>query len=105
MEFKVGDKVSFLNETGGGVVIEVINDNTVKVETEDGFDYDYPVTELVKELIEEDYQLDNSGEGINMKLAAEQREKEDDALFRKFNHLEKIVQKMGKWKLICTLSS
>ncbi len=37
MRFKIGDKVKFLNETGGGVVKGIIDNKLVKVETEDGF--------------------------------------------------------------------
>jgi len=38
MGFKVGDKVKFLNEVGGGTVISVIDHRMVKVETDDGFE-------------------------------------------------------------------
>lgn len=38
MKFQVGDKVKFLNEEGGGIVIEIITSSMVKVATEDGFD-------------------------------------------------------------------
>lgn len=44
---KVGDKVKFLNDVGGGVVTGFINKNTVNVEGEDGFEVPYPIKELV----------------------------------------------------------
>jgi dsDNA-specific endonuclease/ATPase MutS2 len=44
---KTGDKVRFLNETGGGIITEFLNDQMVKVLTEDGFEF--PV--LKKEVI------------------------------------------------------
>lgn len=47
MRFKVGDKVIFLNETGGGVVTSIIDNKLVKIETDDGFEM--PV--LSKDLI------------------------------------------------------
>jgi hypothetical protein len=47
MRFKVGDKVKFLNETGGGVVTAIIDNKLVKVETDEGFEM--PV--LSKDLI------------------------------------------------------
>ncbi len=47
MRFKIGDKVRFLNETGGGKVTAIIDNMLVKIETEDGFEM--PV--LSKELI------------------------------------------------------
>ncbi len=47
MRFKVGDKVTFLNEKGGGTVKAVLDSKVVTIETEDGFEM--PV--LVKDLI------------------------------------------------------
>lgn len=44
---KVGDKVKFLNDVGGGVVTGFINKNTVNVEGEDGFEVPYPINQLV----------------------------------------------------------
>lgn len=58
MLFKVGDKVRFLNETGGGTVKEVISEHLVVVETPDEFDYSYPTCELVHESSSFDYPLD-----------------------------------------------
>ncbi len=47
MNFKPGDKVSFLNETGHGIVTAVLSNGTVVVEMEDGFEIPYPVKQLV----------------------------------------------------------
>lgn len=44
---KVGDKVKFLNDIGGGTVTGFINKNTVNVEGEDGFEVPYPINQLV----------------------------------------------------------
>jgi hypothetical protein len=38
MKFKVGDKVKFLNEKGGGVVSRIVSGSMVYVATEDGFE-------------------------------------------------------------------
>ncbi len=38
MRFKVGDKVKFLNETGGGLVTSIVDNKLVKVETDEGFE-------------------------------------------------------------------
>ena len=46
-EIKKGDKVRFLNEVGGGIVIEVFSDGTATVEGEDGFDMKYKLKELM----------------------------------------------------------
>ncbi len=44
---KIGDKVKFLNDVGGGIVIGFIGKNMVKVENEDGFEVPYPVSKLI----------------------------------------------------------
>ena len=44
---KVGDKVKFLNDVGGGIVTAWIGKNMVKVENEDGFEVPYPVSKLI----------------------------------------------------------
>lgn len=47
MRFKVGDKVKFLNENGGGTVRAIIDNRMVKVETDNGFDMPVLATELI----------------------------------------------------------
>lgn len=47
MGFKVGDKVKFLNENGGGVIKAVIDSKLVKIETDDGFEMPVLTTELI----------------------------------------------------------
>ncbi|MEN8116099.1 MAG: DUF2027 domain-containing protein [Bacteroidota bacterium] len=44
---KVGDKVKFLNDVGGGVVTGFVGKNMVNVEGEDGFEIPYPISQLV----------------------------------------------------------
>ena len=44
---KVGDKVSFLNETGNGIVKKIISNNLVSVEIDNGFEINYPINQLV----------------------------------------------------------
>ena len=44
---KIGDKVRFLNEVGGGVVTGFIGNNLVNVENEDGFDIPVPIRDVV----------------------------------------------------------
>jgi hypothetical protein len=48
MNIKVGDKVSFLNEKGGGVVVAIKDKNTVMVSDDNGFETPYPVKQVVK---------------------------------------------------------
>ena len=44
---KIGDKVRFLNEVGGGIITGFIGQNLVSVENEDGFDIPVPIREVV----------------------------------------------------------
>lgn len=47
MKFKVGDKVKFLNEMGGGVVIKLIDTRLVNIKTDDGFEMPVMTTNLM----------------------------------------------------------
>jgi len=47
MKFKVGDRVKFLNDHGGGLVSKVISSNLVHVKIEDGFEIPTLTNELV----------------------------------------------------------
>ena len=51
---KIGDKVRFLSETGGGKVIGFQKNNIVLVEDEDGFQIPFPKNEVVV-ISSEDY--------------------------------------------------
>ena len=44
---KVGDRVKFLNDVGGGVVTGYVGKSMVNVENEDGFEVPYPVSQLI----------------------------------------------------------
>ena len=48
MRFKVGDKVKFLNETGGGVVSKIISPSMVNVMIADGFEMPTMTGELIR---------------------------------------------------------
>lgn len=48
MRFKVGEKVTFLKESGYGIVQSFENEHNVIVEDETGFDRVFPIDELVK---------------------------------------------------------
>jgi len=47
MEFKIGDRVKFLNDSGEGTVKSFTSPGFVMVEDKDGFAYEHPVSELV----------------------------------------------------------
>lgn len=97
-KFKPGDRVSFLNDVGGGV-ISSIEDDVAMVESEDGFDIPYPLEELVlvksREEQEKAYKLSDSVvDGFVEKriLSGEEKKKEDE-FERKFRHLPPIRRK------------
>lgn len=48
MDIKIGDRVSFLNETGGGIVVSIKDKSTVMVSDDDGFTTPYLIKNLVK---------------------------------------------------------
>ena len=45
--FKVGDRVALLNEVGGGVVVRPLSHNRALVRTDEGFELEYAMSELV----------------------------------------------------------
>jgi hypothetical protein len=47
MKFKVGDKVKFLNEKGGGVVSKILSSNMVNVAIDEGFDIPVMANDLI----------------------------------------------------------
>jgi hypothetical protein len=49
MNLKIGDRVRFLNDIGGGIVTAFLDQKMVEVQTDDGFDIPVPATELLLE--------------------------------------------------------
>lgn len=49
MRFKIGEKVNFLNESGGGKVVKIIDSKLVMIETDDGFEMPVLATDLIKD--------------------------------------------------------
>jgi len=47
MKFKVGDKVNFLNESGGGIVTAIVDSRMVKVEVNGGFEMPVMESDLI----------------------------------------------------------
>ncbi|RLD80331.1 MAG: hypothetical protein DRJ15_07330 [Bacteroidetes bacterium] len=68
MKFKVGDKVKFLNETGGGVVSKIVSGSLVYVATTDGFELPTSTGDIIKmeaetkaeKMFSEDFDVDLS---------------------------------------------
>ncbi len=55
MAYKIGDKVKFLNETGGGIVRDIISKEMVSVESDDGFEIPVKVNDIVLEKTAEEH--------------------------------------------------
>lgn len=51
----VGDKVSLLNEVGGGVVLRLVGTDRAVVRTQDGFELVYPLKALVRRAEDRNY--------------------------------------------------
>lgn len=47
MTFKIGDRVKFLNDEGGGIIIAFLDTKTVEVQTDDGFEMPVPANEIL----------------------------------------------------------
>ena len=58
MDFKIGDKVSFLNEKGSGVIVNILSNFRVLVENQDGFEISVPTNELVSRTEKSAYTVD-----------------------------------------------
>lgn len=87
-EFKIGDRVKFLNRTGGGIITKIISPLVVHVE-EDGFD----VPTLTKEIIL-DHVDDKAGKIFTSEYKGEFSEKEDsqsnELVVGNDNNVEKV---------------
>ncbi len=58
MRIKIGDKVKFLNDTGGGTVTDLIDSQTVKVLNDTGFEIPVLIEELMPDYSSSGYQTE-----------------------------------------------
>ena len=59
MKFQIGDKVSFLNEKGSGVITNILNNFRVLVTNEAGFEVSCSTDEIVGVAKRSDYKMDS----------------------------------------------
>ena len=59
MKFKIGEIVNFLNESGGGKVIKILDSRLVLVETNEGFEMPVLASELIKDFRSAENQEDS----------------------------------------------
>lgn len=95
-----GDKVKFINETGEAVVVELLDDQEVVLETEDGFEIKYPMSELIKvdPEEEEDYFLSSGKEALQKASLHESPEKSNNKYII-VRHLKNIEKGSHKRKM------
>ena len=84
-EIKIGSEVKFLNDVGGGIVLEIFSDGTASVEGEDGFDMKYNLSELmlVSESITEQEEAYNNKLPDLAKIIAQDVNEERQKLIQK----------------------
>ena len=73
MKFQIGDKVSFLNEKGSGVITNILNNFRVLVANEDGFEVSCSVDEIVAVAKKSDYKMES---GISEKWVGQKEDQE-----------------------------
>ena len=95
MNFKIGDKVRFLNSDGHGIITKILDLERVELENNYGFLEEYKISELVSERKQEDYQTENLAfeQEIKSKLNSEKTNNKYFDLKRKFRHLESYGSK------------
>ena len=80
-KFKVGDKVNFLNSTGGGTVKNIIDTRMVEVTIEDGFDIPVLMSDLVLDFRSQPDKrqqiVDSTQKEIQQKQIIEEKEMDD----------------------------
>ena len=95
MNFKIGDKVRFLNSDGHGIITKILDLERVELENNYGFLEKYKISELVPERKQEDYQTENLAfeQEIKSKLNSEKTNNKNFDLKRKFRDLESYGSK------------
>jgi hypothetical protein len=88
---KPGDQVSFLNEAGSGVVKSLSGNDKCIIEDEFGFEYEYPINELVINR-NIDYKISDATieKKLRDKLTHREPNTQEAEFERKFRHLNKI---------------
>lgn len=97
--FKIGDLVTFLNDVGRGKIVRFNSADEAMIETEDGFDIPYPVSQLVKTTSK--IELDKAygiGEDVidgfvEKRIKSASEKKKDVEFERKFRHLVPMKRK------------
>lgn len=85
MNYKIGDKVKFLDEIGGGIIVEIVDENLVMVEGGDGFPVPCMTTQLIpaggfeesfriEEETEQKMEVENEQDTAEIKIEVENKQ-------------------------------
>ncbi|HAA00594.1 MAG TPA: Smr/MutS family protein [Flavobacteriales bacterium] len=90
MALQIGDRVTFLNEAGNGIVRALTVKGKALVETADGLEIEYPLKYLVKMPDETDYSLPHANEQafIRGKLRSENKAKKKTTVREKILEID-----------------
>lgn len=92
MSFNIGEKVSFLSETGYGIITSFEKDNIVMVEDETGFDRPFLSSQLVK------IKSENYGENFYSDKDEDQQEYSAKHIVKK-NRVGNSFEKQDFWEI------
>jgi hypothetical protein len=92
MRFNRGDRVKFLNDTGGGIITRIRDEKMVIVETEDGFEIPVRVSELI--LVEKSKDQ-NQDQGIAGSIKSPDNRNDNVGKIRQEDKLVEDIQAIG----------
>ncbi len=92
MNFKVGDKVKFLNSKGGGVIRKILDSRMVSVAVEGGFEIPTLINELIR-MEENEHAARFFNENLDVRIDPEkqQTEKDEEILSDRLNTLPSSI--------------
>ena len=93
--FNIGDKVSFLNEKGSGVIINILSNFRVLVTNEDGFEVSVSMDEIVPMASKSDYKIDANKMKEKDEVEVKPPKLESDEIWEVDLHLSEILD-VGK---------
>lgn len=96
MKFKAGDKVKFLNDTGGGVIRAVLDSKMVSIETDDGFEMPVLASELIPDMRAGEQHLPAASNGaVTASPAGESAKEQEEDRVTLINPWGKIREEEG----------
>ena len=97
-EFKIGDRVNFLNSVGGGKVTKIIDSRMVMVEVEDGFELPTLISEIVLDFRSQPSRQQQIVDTVQKEIKEKemiQQQQEEDARHGGLRRFAKEAEKEG----------